>query len=210
MQGQGPLDIGGDLRQLKVPTMKALADVSFRVSPSLTLVPVGEWVLDRPEILQNLVDWRYRNGGAFFAAVPATLESMVGYLKRMPIGEDTRVLFLLRWRNQYVGHLGLSSVLPPTAEIDNVIRGCESYSGMMGEALGFVVQWSAYALGIKTLYLRVKETNVRAIHFYARFGFKTVEPDNAPIFFPKIPRARQPGELLMVSSASKSANRPSR
>lgn len=175
-----------------------LPEVSLRVSDDLTLVPVGPWIFASPTILKNLVDWRYRNRHAFFIPVPATVDSMSRYLQERPINNENRILFLARWRGGYVGHLGLASISTPFAELDNVIRGLPGYPGMMSDALHFLLQWAENSLGLGSLYLRVRDTNIKAIQLYSRSGFEPRNPDNYSTLYIKNHQAMRPGELLMV------------
>lgn len=173
------------ISQLKEQSPIPTESFGLQVSSDVTLAPVGSWVLEEEELIQDLVNWRSENKRSFFAQVPATSSSMRSYLATYAIGDPNRILFIIRHEGTWSGHIGLANISKTSAELDNVLRGRKTYPGMMLEVVEFVKSWASDILGVPKIYLRVKADNEAAISLYSRSGFKKID-ENAPQVFGNI------------------------
>ena len=157
----------------------------IKVSPGLKLVPVGPWILEpsKVQLVDSMVRWRNEAAGSFFAQVPPSRSSMLGYLEGMSIGDTRRLLFLVEKKGVPVGHLGLSRVARHGAEVDNVIKGSSSlrWPGMRW-CLGSMAGWARSKLGLELLWLKVKVDNHKAISLYQDCGFHHFPKTSIPSF----------------------------
>lgn len=145
------------------------------MTTGVSLVPVGSWILRKENLIGELVSWRSRYSRSFFAEVPATSSSMRSYLRKYAIGDTSRILFLILQDGTLSGHIGLANISRASAELDNVVRGRQTYPGMMHEVVEFLKTWAREELGLSVIYLRVKADNKAAIALYCRSGFQRVD-----------------------------------
>ncbi len=145
-----------------------------RIAPA-RLVPVGPWILDDEECIRSIRDWRERNMTMFFTQFESTREGTVQYLENLAVGDEQRILFMiLDCHGSPLGHLGLLGLDESGAEVDNVMRGPQAWSGLMLAAHRALLHWCFADLGLPECTIRVFSYNTRAIALYQRVGFAPV------------------------------------
>lgn len=88
------------------------------------LVPVGEWILKNPEIIESICLWRQKAMRMFLTQFNSTFERTEGYLKNIAIPHEGRLFFMLHDQNdRLIGHMGISGVDGHSGELDNLMRG---------------------------------------------------------------------------------------
>lgn len=138
-------------------------------------------VTDRREsdkqLIKLLALWRKKHEQLFLAIFSVTLEGTKRWLRDRVINQPDRILFMIRVKNQYIGHIGLYrfNFRNNSCDIDNVIRGVDRYPGIMGNALGYMMRWAKTEFGIKTFMVPTTSNNKRALRFYQRLGFTEVK-----------------------------------
>lgn len=125
----------------------------------------------------RLARWRRQSAEAFATKFPVTNEGTFNWLQNQVVDNPRRVLFLVTDHDgRPVGNVGFvtgeSIALP--IEIDNVLRGEEAAPGLMREALLALLDWLAHRFNHRHVGLRVLGSNVRALEFYERSGFREV------------------------------------
>lgn len=126
-----------------------------------------------PEMLDTLGRWRKENEGFFLSKFPVSRERTAIWYKNHLIDLPDRLLFVIRCGGGYVGHVGLFRFDYPgrTCEIDNIVRGENSFPGIMGDAILSMMKWGRDALGISGYTLKVLGDNERAVRLYRKLGY---------------------------------------
>ncbi len=129
------------------------------------------------QIISLLAAWRKKHEQLFLAIFPVTLKGTGQWLRDQVINQPDRILFMIRVKNQYIGHIGLNRFNSQhnTYDIDNVIRGVDRYPGIMGNALGHMMRWAKTELGIKTFIVPTTSNNSKALRLYQKLGFTEVK-----------------------------------
>ena len=145
-----------------------------------TLVPVGEWVLADPALLEAMAEWRRRNRRMFLTQFEATATGTRKYLEESVLASPRRTLhMILDDTGVPVGHIGLANIDGTGAELDNLMRG---RSGGHPRLIHFAelafLRWAFSSLGLQRLVVRFLSNNwmVRELHEEAGFGSPTRTP----------------------------------
>jgi len=143
------------------------------------LVPLSRLHLDDVELIRQLGEWREAHVAAYPTRFPISPERTRRWLETAVLGNPLRILFLVFDKaGRLVGHLGLANGLarPGWLEIDNVLRGKpEGERGVMTQAIHALTEWARTVLFTDGFYLRVLESNTRAIAFYHALGYQDCE-----------------------------------
>lgn len=169
-----------NLAGLKVETLNAARSkgLSFacRDGAVVVLVPVGPWVLLKPELVRAMSEWRARSMQSFHIRFESTPSKTEQYLRDFSLGQNDRLLFMIEVDGDFLGHIGLANVTADDAEIDNVMRGVRGDPPELMEiSARTLIEWAFCELGLKQLYLQVLSDNERAKDLYGRLGFVTTE-----------------------------------
>lgn len=164
------------LQNLKPLTRPEALSVSIKVTGSngIQLLPVGEWILEDPDLILLFARWRAENRAMYFSQFPESVEGMRRYLIEKSLGSPSYLLFVIESNaGTPLGHVGLKLLSESSAEIDSVMRasGCK-YPGLMDLCLKTLIDFAGTDLGIKELQLDVISHNTRAINLYAANGFR--------------------------------------
>ena len=125
--------------------------------------------------IEKLCLWRANHAQNFLTVLPVSLESTKNYLETIYLPDTSRLLFLLKESDRFVGNCGLANISENSAELDYIIRGETVHDkSFMVLAQIALIRWASEALHIETFYLRVLATNFKAIRSYERVGFKPV------------------------------------
>jgi RimJ/RimL family protein N-acetyltransferase len=103
----------------------------------------------------------------------STFEKTKAYLMERSIRESDRLLFLIidEFEN-FIGHLGLSSISEITSELDNLMRGNPGGpKNIMDLAEKAVIDFAFDELKVKCISLRVLSFNFLAISIHQHLGF---------------------------------------
>lgn len=136
-----------------------------------SFLPVGPWILNEPSIIETIATWREAHKDSFFEVFPKSYLGTYSYLKKYSIEDSRRILFLMFFNKNFVGHVGFSNITKVEAHLDNILKGSELPPGSMFESLTVLMKWATEELGIKSFKLQVKKNNLRAIALYKKLGF---------------------------------------
>ena len=142
------------------------------------LVPLGPWVLDRPELIEQFAQWRKNNQHAYPTIFNVTLEGTRRWTQARVIDDAERLLFgIFDWQDRMMGHIGLATFDwdAGDVEIDNVMRGDSIHKGLMTVATDRLVEFAYRQFGMQSVSLKVFGDNHRALQLYLRCGFRAVE-----------------------------------
>lgn len=167
--------------------IRAFDDAGAFVS---VLRPVDRAAADDPALVSALTEWRLRHRENFLSVFTPTARRTRRWLAQSVLDAPDRVLFLITdERGDSLGHIGLSRIDGPSAEVDNVLRGVDTGSSrLMHFSHVALARWACEALGVEELFLRVFADNARAVASYARVGFRPVRVE------PLIAVQVEPGE----------------
>ena len=146
------------------------------------LVPVGSWILDDPETIAAIADWRGRAMRMFLTQFESTIERTTQYLKNLAIEQTSRIFFMLQdTGGSLVGHVGLANVTQTHAELDNLMRGKRGGPpDLMRFAEYEILKWGFGVLGIESFHLRILSYNFLAMNIHESLGF--VMTEEVPLF----------------------------
>lgn len=140
------------------------------------LVPVSEGDLEDPQSIRLLCEWRNKAGSIAFKGNEETnSERTKKWLKEQVLFNENRVLFWVmdKFGTRKIGHLGLAlhSDDPKTIELDNVVRGDSSDSGIMSMSVEAIERFAERRFGFSRIRLRVLKKNKHARFFYEKLGY---------------------------------------
>ncbi len=141
------------------------------------LVPLGPWMLTRPELVEQFAQWRKNNQHAYPSIFNVTLEGTRRWTQARVIDDPERILFgVFDWQDRMLGHAGLATFDWDTGdvEIDNVMRGDSLHKGLMTVVTNRLVEFAYRQFGVQSVSLKVFGDNFRAVQLYLRCGFKAV------------------------------------
>ncbi len=138
-----------------------------------SLVPIDRTLVNDQQVVDRLTVWRQRFMEFFMTQFPATPQRTGRWLREVVLGDDTRLLFMIRDdTGQWVGSIGVCHLSSHTAEMDNVIRGVKGgHPRLMFHAELALMRWLFRVLGVETVRLRVFDHNRAAIRLYDSAGF---------------------------------------
>ena len=160
-------------------SLASLVDTSTRFEidqKEYFLVPFTSLDLLEVSNLLLLKKWREANQFAYPTRFPVTLEGTRKWLEKGVLENETRVLFWIINSNfTKLGHIGLVC-LPENSdiEVDNVLRGESGHPGLMAEAMKSLETLVETEFSLETISLRVLESNVHALNFYLKLGYKVI------------------------------------
>lgn len=130
-------------------------------------------VLNIP-IIRLLSKWRKKNEFWFLAIFKITTNGTQIWLKERVMDVPDRLLFMIKVKNQYIGHVGLYrfNFNKNFCEIDNIMRGKPLYPGIMKEAIKKMMEWGKKNLNLKSYELETFLDNERALRLYQKLGFR--------------------------------------
>jgi len=189
-----------DLNQYKAPSFDEALAMQLLVDANLSLVPVGPWILDEPDLVSKMAAWRGASMSMFFAQFESTPAKTMGYLRGASVGQANRLLFVIVEDGQVVGHVGFSNAEAKTAELDNVMRGIRSENPLVMQlAINSLVDWGFGVLGLTSVTLKVSSINTRAMALYERCGFTVTSSVG-------LRRVERDGEVVLTECADSEAD----
>lgn len=129
------------------------------------------------ETIQLMTRWRKRASTAFANRFHPTAMRTKKWFTNQVLKKKDRILYFLYDRSgKKIGHVGLGSFnfFEGSCEIDNVVRGIDTYPGVMSYSVLTLARFATTTLGMKIVRLRVLEDNSHAIRFYSRIGFEEI------------------------------------
>jgi RimJ/RimL family protein N-acetyltransferase len=145
--------------------------------PSGSLVarmrPLLETDIADDQLVATIARWREENKERFLTIVPFDPEGTRRWLRRFPVEDPNRILFLVEGPDgERLGHYGLLLIGPGEAEIDNTLRGsAHCPAGLFGQVAQRIIRWAIDDLGARRLIVRVMSNNPTAIRHQQRNGF---------------------------------------
>jgi len=156
-------------------TKVAAAIKSIRIG-EFSLIPVGQYILEDFDTIEQLANWRNINRSAYATRFKADRDSTKRWLQNQIIDSNSEILFLVT--NAYgrtVGHMGLASIDSPShsLEIDNVARWEDNLPpNTFKHCLTALIEWARTSMFTEGFILRVFASNARAISFYRKNNFQ--------------------------------------
>lgn len=137
-----------------------------------SLQPLDRRLADDEEIIASLTRWRRRAGRFFFTRFEPSDERTRGWLDRVVLADDTRILFLVTdAEGRPVGNLGACNVTEDGAELDNYIRGERGGDPRLMLLSGLsLAGWLYAALNVEKIHSRVLADNSRVLALYEATG----------------------------------------
>ena len=148
-------------------------DHAIRIDGSISLIPIGNWIMNNEQYIQSMAHWRFQSRDSFFARFPLSTDTFSTYLQNHSIGNSGNITFVLMDADGTLhGHMGLSQVTAERAHIDAVLIRPESRgAGLAKSGLESLVRWGRDILGISVFDLEVLSSNRGAVSLYSSMGF---------------------------------------
>jgi perosamine synthetase len=141
------------------------------------LIPFSQLDLNDSSKISKLTKWRNDNVNVYPTRFLATPESTSIWLQKFVIENPNRLLFwIIDLNENLVGHLGITKNKEGDFEyeLDNVIRGSLTSPGIMAMSIKRLEQWVESEFSAEFLNLKVMESNIHAIEFYKKLGYRSV------------------------------------
>lgn len=163
--------------QMKQDSLVRATDHAIPINGSVSLVPIGNWIMNNQQFIQAMADWRFQSRDSFFARFPLSTDTFSTYLQNHSIGNSGNITFVLMDADGILhGHMGLSQVKEGRAHIDAVVIRPQSRGGGLAKSgLESLVRWGRDNLGVSVFDLEVLSSNHGALSLYAGMGFTVAE-----------------------------------
>lgn len=125
------------------------------------------------KIIRLLSLWRKKHELWFQSQFKVTTKGTQKWLKDKVIETPDRLLFMIKVKDRYIGHVGLFrfDFKNFTCEIDNIVRGVNLYPGIMFNAVSNMMAWGKKELELNDYTLETTSDNIKAISLYNKLGF---------------------------------------
>ena len=134
--------------------------------------PVGNWIFDKQNWLEEMMLARENSKEMYFARFPPSLKSLKEYLAKGPIDNPRQILFVIVDKDQHlIGHFGFKLSESKTVEVDNVLRIRNGHPGALSAGIDQLMTFLVGKYGILEFSLKVLSTNNKAIKIYENLGF---------------------------------------
>lgn len=133
---------------------------------------------DLDDTISLLVKWRNRYGEWFDTKFFANNETTKKWINNKIIEDIERVLFLIIYNDQKIGHFGLDNYNEKDNSIfiTDVIRGERGFApGLMTIVFNQFIKWIQNELKISIIRLRVFDDDDKAIALYKKCGFRKMK-----------------------------------
>jgi RimJ/RimL family protein N-acetyltransferase len=143
------------------------------------LSPLTVSAVENDEILEKLTQWRNRHSQHFLTRFTATPERTKAWLRDTVLPDDSRLMFLIYYKDKLVGHNGFRHLTEFYNEGDNLIRG-ERGGGINFMYYACVAQttWIFNSLGIESAKIKVLSVNEGALIISKKLGYKVEKEVN--------------------------------
>ena len=140
------------------------------------LIPIGNWILQEKEIIEQIMTWRKRSMRMFLTQFDATYGRTLNYLKDLAIAKEDRLLFLIYTNtNKLVGHIGIANITKDKTELDNLIRGDSGgHPRLMYFSEITLLDWCFNTLNTKENNLHILSFNSILIETHTQIGYRIV------------------------------------
>lgn len=168
------------LQALKKSSLSEATALAIPVTNDLgskcSLVPVGAWILDTPDLLGEISEWRSRAMKMFLVQFESTPARTVEYIQTHSLAQSDRLLFMVDLNGAFVGHIGIANLTEESAELDNLMRGRPGGPTELFKLCELtLLKWVFFNTSVKEIRLRVLSYNVMAKVLHKEIGFHVSE-----------------------------------
>ena len=145
--------------------------------------------------INMLVSWRNDHRDSFLSNEKVTFDSTNRWLDKQVLSNINRELFwIVDSDKEYIGHAGIMyDEVNQRFEIDSILKGVHSKDGIMWLGIRFLEKVVHEKFQASQIFLRVLETNIKAINFYHRNGYEELATAESPPTISELKRV-----ILMV------------
>ena len=139
---------------------------------SLRLVELSD------ETISLLTSWRSKFWDGFDTKFHVTQEGTFTWIKEKILLNPDRILFVLYYDNQKIGHVGLSMYNEKENSVyfTDIMRGERGFApGLMEHVLNAFITWIFKDLSISKILLRVFNDKLKTINLYEKCGFLKID-----------------------------------
>ncbi len=159
-----------------------LRSIKVKNKDDFLLVPISKIHLNDTNVIKKLCEWRNKNSNFFVQKNKTNFNRTKKWMKNNLIDVEDKILFLVvRDGGHPIGHIGLANCLNKKMqfEIDNVIKGeKDENKEVFSVVIQELIRWASQIFYVNSFFLRVLNTNDRAINFYKKNNFKIIKSKN--------------------------------
>ena len=174
--------VSHNLRDFKKFTFEAAFDISIPIydldmNVICRLVPVGEWILRRPQLIEKITKWRNANLRFYLHQTPVNHEDTVNFLRDKIHFNSSSLLFMIYDCNRnYVGQISFSNVSNKKVQLDNVLLGEKTH---FKNFMNFVdiqcLEWLKAIFIVEEVWTYVLSYNLPGINLHLNSNFRLIE-----------------------------------
>ena len=171
-----------DLIGYKALTIEAALKLSVPINERsgaelCRLVPVGPWILKRPQLIKKMNRWRNTNLRFYMKQNEVSIDDTQNFIMEKVHGNSPSLLFLIRNnQNNYIGQISYSNFMGDTVQLDNIVLGEKSESiNLMNQVELQSIAWVKQNFGVNTVKTYVLSYNVLAIELHQMSNFVFLE-----------------------------------
>ena len=162
-----------------------LKSIKIKKNKNLILVPISKIHLNDDLIIKKLCEWRNKNSRFFIHNKKTDIAKTKIWMKKNLLDIKDKILFLVLENGKTpIGHIGFANCLNKDMnfEIDNVIKGeILEKKNIFSNVLQELINWANQTFYVNKFTLKVMHNNSRAINFYKKNNFKTIESNYTKI-----------------------------
>lgn len=163
------------LQKIKFLKKKQIKSYSLQVSgfKNYFMTPCLSCDCNNKKLLNFFLKLRRKYSHAFIKNKNISLKSTKTWYKKNLIKKKNKILFVVKNNyGKYVGHLGFNNYKNNSIEIDNVIiDNPNKKKNLARNCLHALMKFGKKKLKVKYFYLKVVNTNYKAINFYFKNNF---------------------------------------
>ena len=158
-----------NLKQKKISKMEHNKIIFFKDKKKIMIIPIGEWILKKDNLLKKINKKRYDNNNFFLTEITKSIKKTKLYFKNIIKNKKTCLFVICSKKSCYDGIIGLNKS-GKKLEIYFVLK--LNKTPYMKISLKKMILWAKRKYNINEFIVRVLSNNLAAKKLYFKCGFK--------------------------------------